>query len=77
MRSLVLMLALGGCRCEARLAGQTIDASMGQSLEERIMNRLDEINTMTACVNAALDSGMNDRDQVLTIEECVRKAGYR
>jgi septal ring factor EnvC (AmiA/AmiB activator) len=44
---------------------------------DQIGTRAAEIRKMVDCTVAALDSKMNDRDQVLTIDECFRVAGYR
>lgn len=49
-----------------------IDELIGQ-----IERKADLIHDLVKCVNGALDSKMNDRDQVLTIDECMRKAEYR
>jgi len=35
------------------------------------------VRKMVDCTVTALDSKMNDRDQVLTIDACFREAGYR
>jgi hypothetical protein len=42
-------------------------------IEKLAMN----VQSMMACLNRALDSKMNDRDQIMTIEECMRAHGYR
>ena len=44
---------------------------------KRVADRADAVRKMIDCTNAAIDSSMNDRDQILTITECVREAGYR
>jgi hypothetical protein len=43
---------------------------------DAVADRAAEIRKMVDCTVAALDSKMNDRDQVLTITECFRQAGY-
>ncbi len=42
-----------------------------------VEERTNAIRKMIDCTNAAIDSNMNDRDQVMTITECFREAGYR
>lgn len=44
---------------------------------DAVADRAAEIRKMVDCTVAALDSKMNDRDQVMTINECFREAGYR
>lgn len=88
MKAIVLAIFLAGCSCKWSSGNppRDLDSEINSTQEEierinaqieQLDKRSKEIRMMVDCINGALDSTMNDADQVLTIEECVRNARFR